>query len=155
MPDRTRIGYFRCSLVGAAGGRVAEHELTVGAGHRGGERAADVAAARHGGEVIDIAQRVVMIERLQHTERKRGRPYSAAGERKTDAIEHLAVDADAVFGAQRRPAERLAALVNCVDFDADDVAEHYPGVACHGGALRRRRPTVASIPVLSHKLSGG
>src|SRR5436305_13285666 len=145
MPDRTRIGDFRCSLVGAAGGRVAEHELTVGAGHRGGERAADVAAARHGGEVIDIAQRVVMIERLQHTERKRGRPYSAAGERKTDAIEHLAVDADAVFGAQRRPAERLATLVNRVDLHADDVGELDLARTCARHAAVPSRTTEGSI----------
>ena len=86
-----------------------------------------------------------MIERLQHTERKRGRPYSAAGERKTDAIEHLAVDADAVFGTQRRAAERVAPLTDRVDFRADDVGELDLARTCARHGAVPSRTTEGSI----------
>ncbi len=88
VTDRRRVadlaGGHRCP-----GRSLAEHE-TACYSHGRAEGGADVAAARHGGEIIDPFDQTVMVQRLEHAKAHGRGADAAAGQGEPDDIEHLA-----------------------------------------------------------------
>ncbi|WP_369526373.1 hypothetical protein [Bradyrhizobium japonicum] len=85
--------------------------------HGGAERGADIAAARHRGEIVDPADQIVVVQCLEHAEANGRRANATAGQRKPDDVEQLAglqaVGVEAPF--------RLASGVDRLDLIADDL----------------------------------
>src|SRR4029077_13974760 len=69
--------------------------------YRRGQRAADIAATRHGRQIVDPLDQIAVVERLEHTEADRRRAYAAARQRKPHGADRLLITPPSDVGKLR------------------------------------------------------